>query len=152
MVSSGGAFWTDLFLYTNGRCYAQFQNPQDFATSQDLCQYDASPYAGRLATFDSYADYFDITSAIVGYIPGNNEMGTWIGMENQKWLDPNTPSCPPTFNIDQFHICDSAFAVPDAGTVSLGSTWNSWNAASGISEGHMCEFGKKFTQPISRRK
>lgn len=146
LIAAGGPFWTDLFLYTNGRCYAQFENPQDFTMSQLLCQGDASPNAGRLATFDSYNDYFAITSAMVGYMPGDDAMGTWIGMQDQQWLDPNTPSCPPPFNLTQFQLCDPIFAVPATGTVGLGSAWKTWNAASGLLEGHMCEFGKTCSQ------
>lgn len=150
-ISSGGAFWTDLFLYSNGRCYAQYENPQNYAFSQLLCQGDASPHAGRLATFDSYSDYFAITSAMNGYIPGDGALGTWIGMQDQQWVDPNIPSCPPTFNLAQYQLCDAGFVIPATGTVGLGGAWKTWYAASDLIEGHMCEFGKKYNQFLFRK-
>ena len=39
-LSSGAiGAWSDMFLYTNGRCYAQFvDGPYTYASAQSLCQ------------------------------------------------------------------------------------------------------------------
>lgn len=139
---------TDYFLYTNGRCYAQYLDAAGggYANAQTMCQLDAGAgNVGRSATFDSVADYVAITGAMTGHTPGAGGNRAWIGVNNQKWDDPNSPSCPPPLNVTEFQTT-LGMTIPN-GTVGIGGGWNSWNPYSGTGlKDRVCEFGKNLAK------
>lgn len=72
-IALNAPVWKDMFLYTNGRCYAQWSADGPFISflyARLNCQaYIPTPHVGRLATFESGTDYLAITSNMT-YIPG----------------------------------------------------------------------------------
>lgn len=139
IVNTTGHSFPDLFLYTNGRCYSSTKYYHTYASAQNRCMLDNAPYAGRSATFDSGADYLAVTNML--NTPGSGPNAAWIGLINQQWDDPNSPSCPPQLNVTQFQI-DAGVTIPVSGTVGVGKSWTTWTADSGSLQYHLCEFGK----------
>lgn len=147
--------WDDLFLYTNGRCYGQWSSGlKNYSYAQSLCTIDAgSGNAARSATFDSGTDYLAITAAMTK-IPLSvaSFWATWIGLSNQKWDDPFTPSCPPPINVAQFQS-ETNITIPASGYVAVGVGWATWNSLSPSAKlyPHVCEIGKKLYFAISKK-
>lgn len=134
---------TDIFLYTNGRCYCQVKmGPYSYSSAQTGCINTAGgPNVGRSATFDSGADYIAITSAMAGNTPGSGSNRAWIGLKNQQWDDPNFPACAPALNVSQFQTAAGVTIAP-TGTIAVGG-WGTWGAFSGSNlKSHLCEIGK----------
>lgn len=134
--------WSDLFLYTNGICYGQWvDGPYSYVTAQSICMSNAgSANIGRAATFPSGLDYNNIAAAITGHLPGPGSQGIWIGLNNQKWDDPNTPSCPPPLNVTEFESV-TGVTIPSSGYAGINS-WTTWVNPSTSYDSHLCEIGK----------
>lgn len=114
----------------------------NYSYAQTLCKNHASPWAGRSATFDSAAEYFAVTSAMTGNIPGGGTNRAWIGLRNLQWDDPKTPSCPPYLDVTQFEAAAN-FTIPATGPVAVGSGWSTWSSPSVSVLDHLCEYGMK---------
>lgn len=159
--SCGNASAFGLFQYTNGRCYGYYPSPsQNYSDSQIQCQtYAESGNVGRLATFDSGTDYANIIGidGIAGPpYAGNAGSNTavWIGLSNQLWVDPNTPSCPPPLpNAAQFEADAGLTVSIPAGTNTLIDTsWTSWYNGLGTNlQTQLCEIGKTLRQELHFR-
>lgn len=134
---------TDLFLYTNGRCYAQYVNVSlKYSEAQTSCQSDGGVgNVGRLATFDSGNDYIAITSAMSNNIPGSSPNAAWIGISSENWDDPNATPCPPLLNVASFQN-ETGITIPTSNYIAVGgwSTWNQYNNGVHLM-GRLCEFG-----------
>lgn len=143
-TATGGITWSDLFLYTNGRCYAQWAFLRNYTDSQYRCQIGNPGVGnvGRLANFDNGSDYVAITSAMTGYTPTGGAKRAFIGIYDQQFTDPNTPSCPAQLNVAQFEA-SAGVIIPPTNYVAVGgwSTWTSVTTAVTL-DSHICEFGK----------
>lgn len=138
-VNGAGLFY--LYLYPNGRCYAEYKtSPINYTAAQALCKVTALPHVGRLATFDSAFDYNQVVSEFLTIPSGMGTDFAWIGLNNGQWIDASGSSCTPPLNLTDFQS-NQTIIVPTNGTVSVGPGWNQWNFNQSLSKIYICEIG-----------
>lgn len=129
----------------NQRCYAVFNYPSLLYTDAEIrCKRNATPHAGRLATFDNGEDYRQVLSWLSLPLTGSGTSFGWIGFNNGQWNDPNNPSCPPAppANLTVFMINATLdTTIPTTGTIGIGPAYT-WNTISTSIDIYLCEFGK----------